>query len=140
MTLWVLDTDQVSLWQRNHANVVQRIAETNPKSLVVTVVTLEEQLRGRLNAINQATSAETLVLAYSRLQDTYLFFKELTLLEFSHEAELLCSQLIQQRIRIGTRDLRIAAIALSVGGIVVTRNQRDFGKIPGLQIEDWAIA
>jgi tRNA(fMet)-specific endonuclease VapC len=34
-------------------------------------------------------------------------------------------------------DLKIAAIALVQQAVVLTRNQRDFAKIVGLQIEDW---
>ncbi|WP_363318236.1 hypothetical protein [Nostoc sp. NMS4] len=48
--------------------------------------------------------------------------------------------MIRQRIRIGTQDLRIPAITLSVNGILVTRNRKDFEKIPNLRLEDWTIS
>jgi tRNA(fMet)-specific endonuclease VapC len=52
-----------------------------------------------------------------------------------HEYE----ELRRQRIRVGTQDLRIAAIVLSIDGILVTRNQRDFAQVPGLMLQDWMI-
>lgn len=45
----------------------------------------------------------------------------------------------RQKIRIGTQDLKIASIVLSQQGILVTRNRKDFEKIPNLLIEDWTI-
>lgn len=39
---------------------------------------------------------------------------------------------------IGERDLLIAATALAHGLAVVTRNVREFRRVPGLAVEDWA--
>lgn len=41
------------------------------------------------------------------------------------------------RPRIGTMDLKIAAIALANDATLLSRNLRDFGKVPGLRVEDW---
>jgi tRNA(fMet)-specific endonuclease VapC len=45
-----------------------------------------------------------------------------------------------QQLRVGSQDLRIAAIVMANDGILVTRNRRDFEKVPNLSITDWTIA
>ena len=47
-------------------------------------------------------------------------------------------QLQKQHIRIGTMDLKIAAIAIANNATLLSRNLKDFSKVPGLKVEDWA--
>jgi tRNA(fMet)-specific endonuclease VapC len=138
VTLWILDTDHISLLQRGHPAVEKRIRSTNLNDIAITIISVEEQLYGRLNNIRRAKSSETLKTAYRGLYETLDDFKAANVLEFNPTAISLYQELVRQKIRVGTQDLRIAEIALSVNGILVTRNQRDFIKIPNLVIEDWS--
>jgi tRNA(fMet)-specific endonuclease VapC len=141
---WVLDTDHLSLFQRGHPSVRQRINQINFANTAITIVTLEEQMKGWLNIINKyndrSSESEKLILAYKGLRDGVEYLNKLKLLDFDLSAHNCYKELVIQRIRIGTRDLRIAAIVLSTNSILVTRNTRDFAKIPNLQIEDWTIS
>ena len=66
-------------------------------------------------------------------------FAAAPVLPFDAAAASVFDTLITQRLKIGRMDLRIASIALSRDLIVITRNVRDFNKVPDLQIEDWTI-
>ncbi len=56
---------------------------------------------------------------------------------FDAAAAVIFDELRGQKLLIGTNDLAIAAVTLSSGGILVTRNAVDFGRIPNLLFEDW---
>ncbi len=139
MIRYILDTDHVSLFQREHPLVRQRVKATDPQTIAVTIITIEEQVYGRLNRIRRATSAESLISAYAKLRYTWDFFSTINLLDFTQEAGDCYAELVCQRIRVGTQNLKIAAIAVSVKGIVVTRNQGDFCRVPGLELADWTV-
>jgi predicted nucleic acid-binding protein len=47
-------------------------------------------------------------------------------------------RLCVRRVRIGTMDLKIAAIALANDATLLSRNLPDFAKVPGLRVEDWS--
>jgi tRNA(fMet)-specific endonuclease VapC len=139
MTLWVLDTDHVSLLQRGHPLVVSKIAAVNPDEIAVTVITIVEQMYGRLDVIKRAKSKQELVTAYALLRETFNRLCQANILDFNEAAFDIYNELLKQKIRIGTQDLRIAAIVLSLNGTVVTRNLKDFEKVPNLKIVDWSI-
>ena len=50
------------------------------------------------------------------------------------------SQLERAGTLIGPLDMQIAAIALAHNLILVTHNTREFGRVPGLMLEDWEVA
>ena len=49
----------------------------------------------------------------------------------------LCASLRRQGLPIGNNDLFIAAHALSLGAVLVTNNEREFGRVPDLTVENW---
>lgn len=107
--------------------------------IAITVITVEEQMRGWLDAIRQSSESQRLKWSYLGLRQGVEFFNSIRILDFDEKAINCYAELKGQKIRIGTQDLRIAAIAISHNAILVTRNQRDFSRIPGLQFEDWTL-
>jgi tRNA(fMet)-specific endonuclease VapC len=61
------------------------------------------------------------------------------ILSFSEGAIERFEELSRMKLGVKANDLRIAAIAVEHSAIIVTRNRVDFGRIPGLTIEDWSI-
>ena len=106
----------------------------------VTIITVTEQIQGRLAVIHQARSEVEVARGCERLQETLSFYASLRILPYNADAQAQFVELRRQRVRIGTQDLRIAAIALSQHATLVTRNARDFAKVPGLNIADWSVA
>ncbi|MEO0519195.1 MAG: type II toxin-antitoxin system VapC family toxin [Cyanobacteria bacterium P01_A01_bin.116] len=138
MTLYVMDTDHLSLFERNDPRVVERVLMVRKgivDDLFTTVVTMQEQLEGRLAQVRRARDSARLMLAYRRLQETFGLFSDLDILNYNATADEYFRGFRKGGVRIGTQDLRIA---LSNEGIILTRNLRDFEKVPGLVIQDWS--
>jgi tRNA(fMet)-specific endonuclease VapC len=138
VAVFLLDTDHVSLYQRGDNQVTAAVLARSPTELGVTIITAEEQLRGRLAQIQRARTGAERVRAYFFLNSTLAYFANVSIYDFDDAAEQQFQQL-RSRTRIGTQDLRIAAIALATGSVLVTRNTRDFALVPDLKTEDWSI-
>ncbi len=138
MSLFILDSDHLSLYQRGHKPIQQYLLNTPPEDIAITIISVEELIRGRFAQVRKAKKQRERLNAYHWLSETFDFLTDFTVLKYDLRAEIHFQDLRAQKIRVGTQDLRIAAIALSKNGIVVTRNERDFGKIPRLKIEDWS--
>lgn len=138
MALYILDTDILTLFRRGHPEVTRRVQAVASTDVVTTVITAEEQLTGWYTAARRATKPAAIEHAYSRLADVIEFFTGMTMLPFNQAAIARYLHLRAMKLNVGKNDLRIAAIALEAGAVVVTRNVRDFGRIPALVVEDWS--
>jgi tRNA(fMet)-specific endonuclease VapC len=139
MSLYVVDTDILTLYEYGHQTVCQRVAAHQPSELAITVISVEEQIVGRFAQLRRARQPDQIAQAYRELATTVSFLGGLQILMFPETAVRRYEQLKSSRLKVGKKDLRIAAIALESGGIVVTRNVRDFQRVPGLTIENWAV-
>ncbi|MEI6332584.1 MAG: type II toxin-antitoxin system VapC family toxin [Pseudanabaena sp.] len=140
MSLLILDTDHASLFLKGNTLVCDRVFQTEPNDLAISIITAEEICQGWLSEINkysQASQSSRLLLAYSEFEKALDFFQTIQRVSFDTKAYNQFKILRSQFRRLGTRDLRIAAIALSNNATVITRNAKDFGQIPNLSIEDW---
>ena len=134
------DADVLTDFFVGNTAVVMRSSQFSAKDLAIPIVVVEEVFRGRLLAIRRAEAAKSdavIVRAYEMLQSSVQDFLSLTVLPYALSAEALFRDWRSQRIRIGTHDLRIAAICVAVSARIVTRNRRDFEKVPGLSFEIW---
>ena len=65
------------------------------------------------------------------------FFSQWQVLPVTPTAANECQHLRKQGVRIGSQDLKIAAIALWNDTLLLSANLRDFRKVPGLRVENW---
>ncbi len=134
------DTDVLSDILRGVPAVAARAALIDSAQQVVPVVAVEEVLRGRFAVIRQAESGKgrvDLPTAYDFFDQSFRAIAAFRVLPYTGAAETLYQTLRKSKLRIGTRDLRIAAICIVHGATLVTRNARDYAQIPGLTLDVW---
>ena len=138
MRLFVLDSDILTLYSRNHPLVTQRIDARSRHELAVTVISVEEQVSGWLSYVHRAKRPDQVARGYLELADTVRFLAGWNILLFTEPIINRVKQLVTLKLSVGKMDLKIAAIALENGATMVTRNLRDFQRVPGLVVENWA--
>ena len=140
--MYILDTDHLSLIQRNGQEgkqILSRLGTVEELEVVVTIITYEEQIRGRLAVLSKTKTLDEQVLAYHGLQKLAVDYQTIVIVPFNYIAALEHQRLRKAYPRLGNMDLKIAAIALTNNAILLTRNVSDFGQIVGLQVEDWSV-
>jgi len=139
----VLDTDHMSVLERRDqpgAMVLRaRLAPLPAAEVVTTIISYEEQMRGWMAYLAQTRSVAEQVTAYRRLQQHLDNYRRIPVLGFDEAAAVVFQRLRRARLRIGTMDVKIAAIVLSCEALLLSRNLTDFRQVPGLQVENWTV-
>ena len=137
----LLDTDHFSLmeWSAGLARqiLLQRLSTVPPGEVFTTIITYEEQTRGWMAYAARARTTAQQVEAYAKLERHLDIYRGAQVLGFDQRAGIEFERLQRLRLRVGTMDLKIAAIAFAHNATVLTRNFKDFSRVPGLRFEDW---
>lgn len=140
---YLLDTDHISFLQKRrgpeHAALIARMARHSPADFTFSIVSFHEQVLGGHALLNRARTTTRLIRGYAFLLETFRSYVTTHVLPFDAAAATVLDGLQAQKLSVATMDLRIAAIALSQGLTLLTRNTRDFGRVPGLVTEDWTV-
>jgi tRNA(fMet)-specific endonuclease VapC len=141
--MFLLDTDHLVILQRQnepeYGRLQARMQHYPRDEFRLSIVSFHEQVLGANAFISRASSPAAMVRGYQMLKVSLMDFNRFPVLPFDEPAAREFEALRSQGVRIGTMDLRIAAIAVSNNLTVLTRNLVDFGRVPGLRIQDWTV-
>jgi len=135
----VFDTDHVSVLAKpgpRADRLNERRANSPDQTFAITIISVEEQMRGWLAEIRRRHKVSQQLNAYAHLGELTTFWAWWKILPFN-EAAAVRFQSLRREVQIGSQDLKIASIALVYRAKLVTANTVDFERVPGLEIEDW---
>jgi len=129
---FMLDTNTcIYIIKRKPLEVIDRFKRTEISQIGISSITLSELQYGVSKSSRPAQNQMALAQ----------FVAPLEILPFEEEAAQyygdLRVHLERQGTPIGSLDMLIAAHALSVSCTLVTNNEKEFGRIPNLKIENW---
>lgn len=129
---YLLDTDIcIDYLRGSNAAVRDRLLACSPSDVCLCSVVKAELLSGAHNSQNVAANLR-------RLRDFFEPFQSVFFDDDAAEAYgSLRSHLRREGSAMGSNDLMIAAIAVTLSLTLVTHNRREFERVPGLRIAAW---
>ena len=140
MAAFLLDTDTLTLFQHDQPAVVRNVAAHAAGGIALATVTatVEEQVGGWYVRVRQARTPADHLLSSELLTRIAPTWSRFELLPLTPSVLATFDQLVRAKLGVKRNDLRIAAVALNAGATLVTRNRRDFARVPNLPLADWS--
>lgn len=111
--MYLLDTDHITILQRpttpEFGRLAQRLGQHPANVFFWPIISFHEQVIGANNFINQARTVARLTRGYDMMEKIRVDFSTVQVACFDTLAVQCYERLRQQKVRIGTMDLRIAA-------------------------------
>ena len=139
-TVYLLDSDVLSFifqYKGQQPHLERRILSTPVENLFISIISVDEALKGVRMLIDNPRSndgGKSGCLFLRKIMRDYSAFE---ICPYSPHAAAIFRDMPAAAKRRGTNDCKIAAIALSNGFTVITRNVEDYRAIPSVQFEDW---
>ncbi len=135
----LLDTNILTALHTGHPKIIAALENLDDPQVATTIVTKAELLRGRIEFLLKADQGVALLRAQARLSETEQLLKAIEIVPLNAAAIAHFDQLITQPClrKAGRADLLIASIALAHRATLVTRNLKDFQRIPSLRLTNW---
>ena len=131
--LYLVDTDICIFARDKKPAVLRHFSSVRSGDIAISVITYGELLHGAAKSSNPAN-------AFAKLQAVMSVSPPLPLPEQAGEYfGNLRAELERRGEMIGVHDLWIASHALALGLTVVTNNEREFRRIRGLKLQNWAV-
>ncbi len=144
--MYLLDTNTVSNYldkRRSNPHLRDQLAQCSPDLIWISVITLEEVVKGALDSLNQARkhprNGSKIIAWCEILHGLMRDLMDFQILPYDLAAEQKFAEIPATIRNQHSQDCHIAAIALSRGCTVITSNTRHFLKINGLKCEDWTV-
>lgn len=130
---YMLDTNIVAYAKNNRPEaVMDQLRKYDLDELCISVITLAELEYGVFNSSNPDRNQLALTLFLAGIE--IVLFDDDAAIEYGR----IRADLKRRGTPIGANDLLIAAHAKSRGLVLVTNNTREFERVEGLELEDWA--
>ena len=143
--MYLLDTDTVSNYldkRRMNPELRARIEGEPPESIWISVVTIEEIVRGVLEVLARARkhprNPARIIACYAWLHNAVRDLSLFQALLYTEQAEAIYKNIPASLRQRHSQDCQITAIALERGYSVVTSNTADFEKT-GVQCVNWNV-
>ena len=130
---YLLDTN-ICIYIRQHRppGILQRFEKLRQGEAAISVVTYGELVYGAEKSVHRTAALE-------RLRELVQFLPALPLPETAGQAYgQIRAELEARGEMIGNNDLWIAAHAVSARLVLITNNEREFRRVRGLRLENWA--